>query len=113
MELWQELEQKIKELDISVKNLRRSGTTFANAERDYKILLRKKVLELRDEGTAVTLIPLIVYGIEEVAQARSTRDIAQAVYEANKEAINSLKLQIRVIQEQNKQEWGVAQYDSQ
>ena len=108
MELWQEIELKTKELDISVRNLRKSGSDFAEAERCYKILLRQEVLKLRDEGTAVTLIPLTVYGIKEVAEARCKRDIAQAVYEANKESINATKLVIKILQEQQKQEWGMA-----
>jgi hypothetical protein len=108
MELWQEIEIKTKELDVAVRNLRKTGSAFAEAERCYKILLRQEVLKLRDEGTAVTLIPLIVYGIQEVADARSRRDTAQAVYEANKESINATKLVIKILQEQLKQEWGMA-----
>ena len=108
MELWQEIELKTKELDVAVRNLRKTGSAFAEAEMNYKILLRQEVLKLRDEGTAVTLIPLTVYGIQEVAEARRIRDTAQAVYEANKESINATKLVIKILQEQQKQEWGMA-----
>lgn len=106
MELWNEIESKIQELDASVKNLRKAGTDYANAEREYKIALKKEVLRLRDSGMAVTLIPLVVYGNEEIASLRANRDIKEAVYDANKEAINTTKIVIKVLQEQWKQEYG-------
>ena len=39
MDLYNELQAKIKQLEVSVKELRTSGTNYAKAERDYKILL--------------------------------------------------------------------------
>lgn len=108
MDIYEQLMQKIKELEYSVKQLRHTGTAFATAEKDYKILLRHEVLKLRDEGQAVGIIDKICYGIPTVAEARFKRDVAEAVYEANKEAINSCKLQIRILSEQLEREWGAA-----
>lgn len=108
MELYDQIIQKIRELEYSVKQLRHTGTAFAQAERDYKILLRKEILKLRDEGQAVGIIDKICYGIPTVAEARFKRDVAEAVYEANKEAINSCKLQIRILEGQLDREWGQA-----
>lgn len=104
-DLYLELQEKTRQLDISVRSLRTTGTERANAERDYKILLRSECLRLRDEGMPVSLIAMVVYGIEEVADARRERDIAEAVYEANLEAINSIKLQMRLIEGQLDREW--------
>lgn len=106
MDLMNELQQKIKELEISIKQLRTSGTNYAEAERDYKILLRKEVLKLRDEGQAIGVIDKICYGIEAVAEARFKRDIAETVYKANLEAINSIKLQMRLLENQIQREYG-------
>ena len=87
--------------------MRTTGTEFAEAERDYKIKLREEALKLRAEkGMAVTLINQVVYGVPEVASKRFNRDVKQAVYQANLEAINSIKLQIRVIESQLQREWG-------
>lgn len=105
MELYQELEEKTRQLDASVRRLRRSGTEFAEAEMNYKIKLRENVLKQREEGMAVGIINMVVYGVPEVAKARLDRDIKQTVYEANKEAINALKLQIRLIDAQLQREW--------
>ena len=107
MDLYSDLQRKIEELNISIKSLRTTGTEFAEAERDYKIKLREGALKLRAEkGMAVTLINQVVYGVPEVASKRFNRDVKQAVYQANLEAINSIKLQIRVIESQLQREWG-------
>ena len=108
MELFEELEQKLNQLNVSVKMLRTSGTEYAQAERDYKVLLRQKCLELREQGMAIGMIDKTCYGIPEVAEARFKRTVALTVYEANKEAINSLKLQLRLIESQIQREWGIA-----
>lgn len=107
MDLFQELEQKIEELNKSLKVLRDKGTNFAEAERDYKITLRQEALKLRNEkNMPVTLIQQIVYGVPEVAEKRFKRDVAEAIYKANQEAINVLKLQIRIMENQIQREYG-------
>lgn len=108
MELWQELEQKINELDVSVKNLRISGTNYASAYRNYRILLSKELLMLRDEGVPATTAYDIARGIEKVANAKFNEICMEAVYKANQESINAIKLEIKIIQEQQKQDWGMA-----
>ena len=105
MDLLNELQAKIKQLELSVKELRTSGTNYAKAERDYKILLRTECLKLRDEGMAIGMIDKTCYGLPTVAEARFQRDVAKTIYEANQDAINSLKLQIRVIEAQINREW--------
>lgn len=106
-DLYNELNNKINDLNISIKKLRETGTEFAEAERDYKITLRNEALKLRAEkGMPVTLIQQVVYGVPEVADKRFKRDVKEAIYNANQEAINSIKLQIRVIEGQLNREWG-------
>lgn len=106
MELYEELQQKTIQLDYSVKQLRENGTNYAQAEKDYKILLRQECLKLRDEGMAIGMIDKTCYGIPSVAEARFRRDVAEAVYKANQEAINSIKLQMRLLEGQISREWG-------
>ena len=105
MDLYNELMQKTKQLEISIKELRNSGTKYAEAERDYKVLLRQECLKLRDEGMAIGMIDKTCYGIQSVADARFKRDVAEAVYRANLESINSLKLQMRLIENQISREY--------
>lgn len=105
MDLDIELNQKNKQLEASIRELRKSGTSYAQAEKDYKVLLRQECLKLRDEGMAIGMIDKTCYGITSVAEARFKRDVAEAVYKANMEAINSLKLQIRLIENQRNREY--------
>ena len=104
-DLYFELQTKTKQLESSIRQLRISGTDYAQAEKDYKVLLRQECLKLKDEGMAIGLIDKTCYGIPSVAEARFKRDVAEAVYKANLEAINSTKLQLRLIEGQLNREW--------
>ena len=106
MALLEDLEIKNKELTQSIKMLRENGIKLAEAERDYKIKLRQEALKLRAEkNMPVTLIAQIIYGVPEVADLRFKRDIAEAMYNANQEHINTTKLQLRIIENQLDREW--------
>lgn len=104
-DLIQEIQQKTRQLERAIKELRKTGTAYAQAEREYKVLLRQECLRLRDEGMAIGLIDKTCYGIPSVAEKRFERDVALSIYTANQEAINSLKLQIRIIDAQIGREW--------
>lgn len=104
-DLIREIQQKTRQLERAIKELRKTGTAYAQAEREYKVLLRQECLRLRDEGMAIGLIDKTCYGIPSVAEKRFLRDVAEATYKANLEAINSLKLQIRIIDAQIGREW--------
>lgn len=108
IDLYTELQEKTRELDVSIKQLRISGTEYAETERAYKVLLRQECLKLRAEGMAIGMIDKTCYGIPEVADARFKRDVALTVYKANMEAINSIKLQMRLIESQLQREWGAS-----
>lgn len=107
-DLWSEIQSKTRQLDYSVKELRKSGTAYAEAEKAYKIKLRETALRLRSQDMAVGMISMTVYGVPEVAELRFKRDCCEAVYKANVEAINAIKLEIRIINEQLSREWGQA-----
>lgn len=107
MDLWNELERKTKDLIQAVKALAEYGKRYAEAERDYKVLLRQTALKLRDDGMAVGLINLVVYGDREVAERRCKRDIAEAHYKACQELINATKLEMRILESQMDREWRV------
>lgn len=104
-DLMNDLQKYSTELDMSVKRLRRNGEALAQAEKDYKVLLRQEVLKLRDEGMAVGIIDKTIYGVSSVAEARFKRDVAEAMYKANQEHINTTKLHLRIIESQISREW--------
>lgn len=104
-DLINDIQAKLNQLQVAVKKLRQTGTEYAQAEKDYKILLRQECLKLRDEKMAIGMIDKTCYGIPSVAEARFRRDVAQAIYSANQESINALKLQIRILDAQIGREW--------
>lgn len=105
MDLYTELQKLTDDLEISIKSLRKTGTAYAQAERDYKVLLRQECLKLRDDGMAIGMIDKTCYGIPQVAEARFRRDVAEVTYKANLEAINSIKLRMRLVENQLQREW--------
>ena len=108
IDLIDEINIKGKQLDQALRTLRTNGIALAQAEKDYKEAVTKEALRLRDEGMAVTLIDKVIYGLPSISVLRFQRDCAQSVYEANQEAINVKKLQIRLIEAQLSREWGNA-----
>lgn len=93
-------------LDNALKALKKYGIEKAQAEKEYKTILRQKALLLRDSGMAVGMIGLTVYGEEDVAEARFKRDVAQTMYETAYEGIMILKLNTKILDNQISREWG-------
>ena len=109
--MYDEIMKQNRLMEQAVKMLRKTGADYAEAERDYKVLLRQETLRLRDSGLAVGLIDKTVYGVPSVADARFKRDVAKAIYEANQESINTTKLTIRILMNQYDKEWNCASND--
>lgn len=100
------LQQKLNELQISVRKLAKNGEILAEATKNYKIRLRQEALKLKYDGKMpVSLIELTIHGIPEVAELRFKRDVAETTYDTNMEFINATKLQIRIIEGQLDREW--------
>ena len=105
MDLINELNNLIYKLDVSVKSLRKTGSDYAKAYTDYRIALAKELVRLKDDGMAVTIAYDVARGKPEIAKLKFNEIATEAVYKANQEAINSTKLQIKIIQEQINKEW--------
>lgn len=104
--MFNEIQDLTKRLDTQVKQTLKYGIDYATKEMEYKIAISKKALELRDSGMAVGMISLTIYGMPEVADKRCKRDTAEVIYKTSMENINSLKLQIKVLQDEAQREWG-------
>lgn len=106
MNLFNDIQDLTARLNNAIKLLAKYGKEYALAERDYKVALRQEALKLRAEkNMPVTLIQQVVYGVSEVADKRVKRDIAESMYQTAQENINSIKLQIRVMESQLDREW--------
>jgi hypothetical protein len=106
MDIVNEIFNKQNELTGCITQLSNYGMDLAVKERDYKICLRQEALKLRSEkGMPVTLINQIIYGVPEVAEKRFKRDVAETMYNTCQERINTLKLQLRILESQVSREW--------
>lgn len=103
-ELIRELNNGLIDLEEAVREMKKYGAEYAEAESKYKVALMQKALELRDSGMAVTLIDKVVYGF--VADERRNRDIAEANYKTSQEKIHAIKLRLKLCDAQISREWG-------
>ena len=105
MELENELNNKLRELDISIKSLRKTGEEYARAYTDYRVALAKELLLLKNEGYAITLAGDIARGKPEIAKLKFKEISSEAIYKANQESINAIKLTLKLLQEQINKEY--------
>lgn len=104
-DLYNELNKKKKDLTTSVKQLRISGGEYASAYSSYRVELAKELLRLKDEGMPVTMAYDVARGKPEIAKLKYEEILKEAIYKANQESINALKLEIKIIDEQISREW--------
>ena len=105
MDLFNELQSLTKQLQVSLKQLRKTGTDYAKAYSEYRMALAKELLILKDEGYAITLAGDIARGKPEIARLKFEEISKEAIYKANQESINVIKLQIKIIQSQLDKEY--------
>lgn len=90
----------------TVNAMKNEGRKLAQATRDYKIALRKEILRLHvSDGVAWTACYELALGEDKVAELRFKRDIRQSDYDVCLEKINQLKLEIRLLEAEIKQDW--------
>ena len=106
MDLVNELNNLSNKLSLSIKSLIKTGKDYAKAYTDYRVALAKELVRLKDDGMAVTIAYDVARGKPEIAKLKFNEIATEAIYKANLEAINSTKLQIKIIQNQIDKEWG-------
>lgn len=104
-DLYNELLDKSNKLDISVKQLRKTGRDYAEAYTNYRMELAKELMKLKSEGYAITLAGDIARGKPDIARLKFQEIAKEAIYKANLESINAIKLQIKLLQSQIDKEW--------
>ena len=95
--------QKMQELNTylttALAEYKRRGTDYAKAYKNYRVLLSQELLKLKAEGMPVTIAYDIARGTEQVANAKEQEIITECLYKSCQEAINTYKLQIKILQE--------------
>jgi len=105
IDLVNEMSSKVSLLDTAIRELGKRGQAYAEAEKQYKIALAQQILTEREKGVPVTIISDICRGNPKIAKLRFERDVAEVTYKSAMEAINSYKLQIRILDSQIEREW--------
>ena len=106
MEELQKLEELNNLLTSALSEYKKRGQDYAKAYKEYRIKVAKKLLELRTEGMPVTIAYDIARGDEDVASAKEKEIIAESLYKSCQEAINTYKLQIKILQAQINNDYG-------
>lgn len=95
--------QKMQELNTylttALAEYKKRGTDYAKAYKNYRMLLSQELLKLKAEGMPVTIAYDIARGTEQVANAKEQEIITECLYKSCQEAINTYKLQIKILQE--------------
>lgn len=60
--------------------------TFARAQRLYAVALARRMLELKQQGMAITACETVAKGDEQIAALREQRDLAEGLKETAKQA---------------------------
>lgn len=108
--MWNDIEKAIEDLKTTLSEYKKYQKDYAIKEKKYRVALSKRLLELRAEGQAVTHLADIARGMEDIAELRFQRDIAEGLVRSAEEGINFYKLKIREMESQYNKEWGVAKY---
>lgn len=107
MDLYTSLNNLLEQLQTSVKSLRTTAIEYAEAYKNYRVLLAKELVRLKDSGMAITLASDVARGNEEIANAKMVEIKKEAIYKANMESINAIKLQIKIVENQITREIGL------
>lgn len=105
MDLYNQLMDLSKQLDISIKQLRYTGQDFAQATQIYRMKLSEELLKLEAEGRPVTNLMAIARGKPEVAKAKYDEIAKEAIHKANLESVQGIKMQIKILQAIIDKEW--------
>lgn len=99
MEELEQLKQLNNYLTSALSEYKTRGKEYAKAYKNYRILLSQELLKLKAEGMPVTIAYDIARGTEHVANAKEQEIITECLYKSCQEAINTYKLQIKILQE--------------
>lgn len=100
MEDYARLEELNALLTDALKLYKKRGREYADAYKNYRVAVAKELLRLRAEEMPVTIAYDIARGNEEVAELKRQEIIAESLYKSCQEAINTYKLQIKILNAQ-------------
>ena len=91
-------------MEYANKQFRKNGEEHAENEKNYRVALAKKILLLKEDGYAATLILDLSRGDPEVAELKQKRDISQTLMQSAQSAIYNYRLEYKILNDQAKQD---------
>lgn len=101
----QKLNADLSALREATREYAEAGRRAAQDEARYQSVKATRALEMRAQGESAAMINLLIKGDPTVNDYLMQRECSKALYEATKEQINTLKLSIRIIENQIEREW--------
>ena len=105
MAYWSDIEAGIEYLSQRTEEMRDHGKEAAISDAKYRAVKATAILEEKAKGTPATLCRDVIYARKDVQDALMERNCTQAVYEADKESINTMKLKLRITDAQIARDW--------
>ncbi len=105
LELMGEARRLMAERDAAVADIPRLGREKAEARRRHRAALAKAEIEYRAGGMPASMVADAARGREDVSFMEFEADCAEAVYWANKEAIEAARDGLQVVREVMRREW--------
>lgn len=103
--LWVRIEECIRLIDLALKEAKKRGKVMVDAELKYYSEKAEESFSLLQEGYANTFIQTVIKGRPRVAQAMRDYHEAEVLYKNANEAINALKLKLRVLENEQQRDW--------
>lgn len=103
--MWQAINEDLQALRKATMQMGVDGRKYAKAEAAYQAAKSKRALELKSQGETAAMVNLRIKGDPMVNSYLMERECAKAIYEADRELINTLKVAIRVNENQMNREW--------
>lgn len=103
--LWVRIEECIRLIDLALKEAKRRGRDMVDKELRYYSAKSAESFRLLEAGYANTFIQTVVKGRPGVAEAMSEYHEAEVLYRNANEAIQALKLKLRVLENEQQRDW--------
>ena len=105
---WSDIESGVSYLLMRTEEMREHGLEAANAEAEYRKAKAIAILEEKSKGTPATLCRDVIFARQDMQEALTARNCSQAIYEADRESINAMKLKLRFLDAQLARDWQAA-----
>jgi len=103
--LWVRVEECIRLVDLALVEAKRRGKVMVEKEAAYYTAKDRESFKMLEDGYANTYIQTVIKGRPGVSEAMSEYHAAEVEYKNANEAIQVMKLKLRVLEGEMQREW--------